>query len=97
VINHPFVDGDERIAFAVVRVFLGLNRVGFDPPEVETVVVMEGVAEGALSAEELAGWIAKHVVPAPGLRVASARPESVARSSRGLQPVSAAAGGIAPE
>ena len=64
--NHPFVDGNKRIAFAVVRVFLGLNRVAFDPPEVEAVVVMEGLAEGALSADEWAGWIAKHAVPQHG-------------------------------
>lgn len=64
--NHPFVDGNKRIAFAVVRVFLGLNRVAFDPPEVEAVVLMEGLAEGALSADELAIWIAKHAVPQHG-------------------------------
>jgi len=64
--SHPFVDGNRRIAFVAVRVFLGLNRVAFDPPEVEAVVLMEALAAGDLSAEELASWIAKHSAPAAG-------------------------------
>jgi len=31
--NHPFVDGNKRVAFVVARVFLGINGIDLDPPE----------------------------------------------------------------
>ena len=58
--NHPFVDGNKRIAFVVARVFLGLNGVAFDPPEVEAVVFVEGLAAGKVSREEFTVWVRKH-------------------------------------
>lgn len=58
--NHPFVDGNKRVAFVVARVFLGINGIGFDPPEPETVVMVEGLAAGTVSQAEFARWISKH-------------------------------------
>ncbi len=58
--NHPFVDGNKRTAFVVVRVFLGLNDVAFDPPEEEAVVMMEALATGELTRNEFASWVRKY-------------------------------------
>lgn len=58
--NHPFVDGNKRVAFVLARVFLGLNGQRFDPPEAEAVVMVEGLAGSEVSEAEFAGWLRKH-------------------------------------
>lgn len=58
--NHPFVDGNKRVAFVVTRVFLGLNDVAFDPAEAEAVVFVEGLAAGTVSQQEFTTWVRKN-------------------------------------
>ena len=58
--NHTFVDGNKRVAFVVARVFLGINDVDLDPPEAETVVMVEGLAGGKVGQGEFAKWLRKH-------------------------------------
>ncbi len=58
--NHPFVDGNQRVAFTVTRIFLGLNGVAFDPPEAEAVVTVEALASGDLTLDEFVAWVRKH-------------------------------------
>jgi death-on-curing protein len=58
--NHPFLDGNQRVAFVVTRVFLGMNDVAFDPPEAEAVVMVEGLAGGEVSQHEFTAWVRKH-------------------------------------
>lgn len=58
--NHPFVDGNKRIAFVVCRMFLGLNEVTWNPPEAEAVVMVEGVASGDVTQDEFVAWIRRH-------------------------------------
>ncbi|MEO6598212.1 MAG: type II toxin-antitoxin system death-on-curing family toxin [Planctomycetota bacterium] len=58
--NHPFVDGNKRVAFVVTRVFLGMNDVDFDPPEHEAVVMVEGLASGKVSLADFTAWVRKH-------------------------------------
>lgn len=55
--NHPFVDGNKRIAFTIATVFLELNGIIFDAPEAEVVVFFEGLAGGKISEETLAQWL----------------------------------------
>jgi death-on-curing protein len=55
--NHPFVDGNKRVAFASLIVFLGMNEIDFDvPPEAATAIIMS-LAAGEISEEGLARWI----------------------------------------
>ncbi|MBL8752659.1 MAG: type II toxin-antitoxin system death-on-curing family toxin [Planctomycetes bacterium] len=58
--NHPFVDGNKRIAFVVARVFLGLNDVSFDPAEAEAVVFVEGLAAGMVTQDQFTAWVRKN-------------------------------------
>ena len=55
--NHGFVDGNKRTAWIAARLFLADNgyRLSFDP--VDAVRIMEGVAGGAVTQTELAGWL----------------------------------------
>ena len=55
--NHPFIDGNKRIAFTVTAVFLQLNDKVLNAPEAEVVVFYEGLAGGQVSEEALAKWL----------------------------------------
>jgi len=55
--NHAFVDGNRRIALLAIRAFLFRNGYRFEADEVETVTMLEGVAEGSVSETMLSEWI----------------------------------------
>ena len=63
--NHPFNDGNKRVAFVVMGVFLGLNGFEIEAPEAEVVTVMLDLAAGELSEEQLAAWIRSRLVASP--------------------------------
>ena len=58
--NHPFMDGNKRTAFMAMYVFLGLNGHGFNAPEPEIVLVMEGLASGEIDENALQVWLRKY-------------------------------------
>ncbi len=55
--NHPFNDGNKRIAFVTAAVLLGLNGWDIEAPETEVVTVMLALAAGELDEEQLAAWL----------------------------------------
>lgn len=55
--NHPFADGNKRIAFAAMGVFLITNAIEITATEVDAVVTMLGVADGSISEAQLAVWL----------------------------------------
>ena len=59
--NHPYYDGNKRIAFVVMAVFLGLNGHRIEATEEEVVAAMLELADGSLSEEALADWIRSHL------------------------------------
>lgn len=61
--NHGFVDGNKRIAFAAMIVFLYRNGWVLDVPEPEAVIVMLELAAGERTEEALAAWIRERIVP----------------------------------
>jgi len=66
--NHPFNDGNKRIAFLVMAVFLELNGRELAVPETEVVTVMLAVAAGELDEEGLASWLRSRLVDAPAAK-----------------------------
>ena len=60
--NHPFIDGNKRIALTVAAVFLELNGYSLNAPEPEAVLVYQQLASGYLTEEELSLWIGKSSV-----------------------------------
>lgn len=55
--NHAFVDGNKRIAFLAMRIFLLKNGVFFNPkPEHATAIILS-LAAGEVSEESLTRWI----------------------------------------
>jgi len=55
--NHPFRDGNKRVAFVTMVVFLRLNGLKFEAPEPEVVTAMLAVASGKSTEAELADWL----------------------------------------
>jgi len=55
--NHPFADGNKRIALTVAAVFLELNGFSLDATEPETVLMYQQLASGNITELELANWI----------------------------------------
>ncbi|MGB5761625.1 MAG: type II toxin-antitoxin system death-on-curing family toxin [Sedimenticolaceae bacterium] len=55
--NHPFIDGNKRIALTVAAVFLELNGYSLDATEAEAVLMYQQLAAGTLTEEALAAWI----------------------------------------
>lgn len=60
--NHPFVDGNKRIALAVMDVFLQMNGWQLDASEKDTYKMMIALAGGDLSKPALAKWLKSHSV-----------------------------------
>lgn len=58
--NHAFVDGNKRITFAAVDVFLQLNDHELSASDIEATVAMQDVAAGTLNEDELAAWIERN-------------------------------------
>jgi death-on-curing protein len=61
--NHPFVDGNKRVAFQAMYLFLGLNGFRIDAPEEEVVALILSLASGDLDEPALADWLRSHVSP----------------------------------
>jgi death-on-curing protein len=64
--SHAFNDGNKRIAFVTMAVFLGLNGCAIDAPEGEVVTIMLALAAGELTEEELADWLRSRLVGRSG-------------------------------
>ncbi|OYW45205.1 MAG: death-on-curing protein [Sphingomonadales bacterium 32-68-7] len=54
--NHPFVDGNKRTAWVVARLFLRLNGAIVTFDKAEATVMMQQLAAGGLTEDEVAGW-----------------------------------------
>ena len=66
--NHPFVDGNKRVAFMAAHVFLGVNGYDFQAPQEDVVRTMLLLAERRITESDLAGWLRASSVPLPGKR-----------------------------
>lgn len=60
--NHPYHDGNKRIAFVIMAVFLGLNGSRVEATQEEVVAVMLELAAGTLAEDRLAEWIRQHSI-----------------------------------
>ncbi|MFH1219522.1 MAG: type II toxin-antitoxin system death-on-curing family toxin [Candidatus Eisenbacteria bacterium] len=58
--NHPFVDGNKRIAFVVMDIFLQMNGWQIDASEEEAYSTISTLAAGSISKPALAKWLKAH-------------------------------------
>ena len=55
--NHAFVDGNKRIAFMAMMVFLRKNGIAFAPDPAMATKIILSLAAGEVSEESLTRWI----------------------------------------
>lgn len=61
--NHPFVDGNKRIACAAALTFLDMNGVCIAATEDELTHLVLGVASGSVSKASVAVFFERHAEP----------------------------------
>lgn len=62
--NHAFLDGNKRTAFVVCRLFLKLNGYDLKASENEKYQIFMKLADGKLTENALANWIAGNIARA---------------------------------
>jgi death-on-curing protein len=55
--NHAFVDGNKRIAFMTMMIFLRINGVRISPSQPQATAIMLELAAGSVGEDGLARWI----------------------------------------
>jgi death-on-curing protein len=63
--NHAYNDGNKRVAFMVMAVFLGLNGHELAAAETDVVTTIVALASGELDEETLEDWIGRHTRKRP--------------------------------
>lgn len=59
--NHAFIDGNKRVAFLAIGLFLAANGFRLDATQVDATLAMISVASGAMDEAQLAQWIRRHI------------------------------------
>ena len=63
--NHPLPDGNKRVAWVSMRMFVGINDWSWDPylavDDAERTVM--AIASGELDEDATADWLRQHLVP----------------------------------
>jgi death-on-curing protein len=60
--NHAFVDGNKRVAFLAVGLFLGLNGYKLTATQTDATQTMLAVASGEIQETTFAQWIREHSI-----------------------------------
>ena len=58
--NHPFIDGNKRVAFVLMDIFLQKNGWNITSTEEEAYTMMISLASGKLTKAQLAAWLKEH-------------------------------------
>lgn len=59
--NRPFVDGNKRVAFLAVGMFLYLNGYRLQATQTEATLTILSKADGSLNESEFASWLRAHI------------------------------------
>jgi len=60
--NHPFVDGNKRVAVTAMLVILRMNDIMLSFTQEELICLGLGVADGNLGYDEIIAWVNKHII-----------------------------------
>ena len=61
IINHPFIDGNKRMAYAFMKLLLIEQGFTLDVNESETYTFVIKASEGKMSFEEIKKWLINHL------------------------------------
>jgi death-on-curing protein len=62
-LNHPFVDGNKRIALTIAAIFLEINGYALNASEPETVITFEHLTAGQITEQQLSFWFEESSIP----------------------------------
>lgn len=62
LINHPFVDGNKRTGYVLMRIFLISNELDINASQEEKYTFVINIASGVTKFEEIVEWLTNHVV-----------------------------------
>jgi death-on-curing protein len=60
--NHPYADGNKRVALVAMLTFLAINGQDIDANDEDVLSTILALAAGRLSEAELAAWLRSHMV-----------------------------------
>ena len=61
--NHPFGDGNKRVALLSIVAFLRMNGRGITADNTQTTAIIRALAAGDCNEAELCAWIREHSAP----------------------------------
>ncbi len=62
IINHPFVDGNKRIAFTLMMLILADNHLDVDATEDELYAFVIGASTGELRFDDIKAWLQPRLI-----------------------------------
>jgi death on curing protein len=62
VTSHPYRDGNKRVAFLAMAIFVGLNGFEIEASQEAVVTTMFAAAAGQLTEAQLREWVRSHLV-----------------------------------
>jgi len=60
--NHPFIDGNKRVAVTAMLVMLRLNNIALSYTQGDLSALGIGIADGSLEYDEIVKWIKAHQI-----------------------------------
>ncbi len=72
--NHPLVDGNKRLAWQSLTMFLALNGHSLEVPPEDAITTVLAIAAGELDEKAVAGWLRDRVEPVAGTPGSGALP-----------------------
>jgi len=61
IINHPFIDGNKRMAYAFMKLLLIENGFTIHASEKETYYFVIKASEGKMNFEDIKSWLLHHI------------------------------------
>lgn len=61
LINHPFIDGNKRTGYVLMRVYLMNNDLDIHASQEEKYEFVIDIASGSTKFEDIVEWLTKHV------------------------------------
>ncbi len=62
VTNHPFIDGNKRTGYVLMRLFLMENNLDISADQNEKYEFVTAIASGNISYDQIVEWIQSHIV-----------------------------------